>query len=136
MATKTDKYIAEKTTAKNIINTAVKLINKGENPNVAKVMANLVNANPELINKINLLKQINVLDAATKTYIYSIQLTDNALDVEPKINAIWELLTSAGIISDGAEEAIAAADKKQNTTDVNDDIIQNASAVLNKLLVK
>lgn len=126
-----DIHLTEKALSKNIINTAAKFMQRGVDPIVATTTANLVTSNQALIDKINVLKRIDILDKPTKAYLYAIQLTDNALKVEPKVNAIWQLVKTAGIIDDSAVDDEAPI---PDTIDGDDDEIQVATNVLNKLL--
>lgn len=126
-----DIHLAEKAISKNIINTAAKFMQRGVDPIVATTAANLVTSNQALIDKINVLKRIDILDKPTKAYLYAIQLTDNALKVEPKVNAIWQLVKTAGIIDDSAVDDEAPI---PDTIASDDDEIQVATNVLNKLL--
>ena len=126
-----DTHLAEKALSKNIINTAAKFMQRGVDPVIATTTANLVTSNQALIDKINVLKRIDILDKSTKAYLYTIQLTDNALKVEPKVNAIWQLVKTAGIIDDSAVDDEAPI---PDTIDSDDDEIQVATNVLNKLL--
>lgn len=124
-------YQTESNTAHNIINVASKLMSMGNRPDSAIPAANVVKFNSELIKRINALKQIEILDIATKAYLYNIQLTDNALPVEAKINAIWTLVKSAGLIDDHVLD-----DDIPTTVSADDDISAIASDVLEKLLIQ
>src|SRR5574344_22012 len=125
-----DIHLTEKALSKNIINTAAKFMQRGVEPVVATTACNVVTSNQALIDKINVLKRIDILDKPTKAYLYAIKLTDNALKVEPKVNAIWQLVKTAGIIDDSAVDDEAPI---PDTIDGDDDEIQVATNVLNKL---
>lgn len=127
----TDKHLKESAISRNIINTAAKFMQQGAEPGNAILIAKLVRSNEELITKINVLKRIEILDKATKAYLYSIQLTDDALQVEPKINAIWTLVKTAGIVDDSTMEN--AADIPDSIDD-EDNVQQIAINVIDKIL--
>lgn len=121
----------ESNTARNIINVAAKLISNGISPIDAKYVANTLQNNPDLIKRINALKQIDILDIATRSYLYGIQLTDNVLQIEPKVNAIWTLVKTAGLIDDSA-----LVDEIPETVSADDDVQRIADDVLKQLLAQ
>lgn len=119
------------TTTTQIIKTAADMLNQGEQPEVAIQTANTVMHNKKLIQKINALKQIAVLDAATKAYLYDIQLTDNALDIEPKVNAIFALVKAAKLIDDNDVEIDNSIPDTVNANNVK----HVAAEVVNRMLL-
>lgn len=122
---------SESNTARNIISVATSLMASGKTPADARSLANMVKFNDDLITRINALKQIDILDANTKAYLFGIQLTDNVLRVEPKINAIWTLVKTAGLIDDSALQPDIP-----DEIDGDDDINKVAADVLEKMLVR
>lgn len=88
----------------NKLKIALQQIENGEEVGMAIANAEYVNYNQRLIDKINILKNIPVLNTDILKYLYSINLTDKIADVEPKVNAIYQLALSANLIEDKALE--------------------------------
>ena len=86
----------------NKLKIALQQIENGEEVGMAIANAEYVNYNQRLIDKINILKNIPVLNTDILKYLYSINLTDKIADVEPKVNAIYQLALSANLIEDKA----------------------------------
>ena len=118
-------------TARHIIDVATKLMQDGAPVAIAVTAANALQSHPELIERINVLKEIEMLDATTQAFLYSIELTDNVLQIEPKINAIWALIKAAGLIDDMPKFKVDIPD----TVGKDDDIQQIAADVLDELLI-
>ena len=88
----------------NKLKIALQQIENGEEVGMAIANVEYVNYNQRLIDKINILKNIPVLNTDILKYLYSINLTDKIADVEPKVNAIYQLALSANLIEDKALE--------------------------------
>ena len=110
---------------------AVDRINAGEDINKVNADLSYVNYNKTLIKKIEVLKKITLLNQDTLKYLYSIELTDKIKDVEPKVNAIYQLAKNAGFIDD---EMAQSQEEKKDDVIVQDDTIQTAINIANKII--
>lgn len=86
----------------NKLKIALQQVEKGEDINTAVANAEYVNYDQTLIDKINILKNIPILNTDILKYLYSIKLTDKISDVAPKINAIYQLALTSKLIEDKA----------------------------------
>ena len=86
----------------NKLKIALQQVENGEDINTAVANAEYVNYDQTLIDKINILKNIPILNTDILKYLYSIKLTDKISDVAPKINAIYQLALSSKLIEDKA----------------------------------
>lgn len=105
----------------NKLKIALNQIENGEDVHVAVANAEYVNYDQQLIDRINILKNISVLDTNILKYLYGIQLTDKIVDVAPKVNAIYQLALSAKLIEDTAieEETQDEITKEENKEPLN-----------------
>lgn len=92
----------------NKLKIALQQVEKGENIHTAVANAEYVNYDQTLIDKINILKNISILNTDILKYLYSIQLTDKIKDVAPKVNAIYQLALASKLIEDKALEELQA----------------------------
>ena len=88
----------------NKLKIALDQIENGEVLERAVANAEYVNYDQKLIDKINILKNIPVLNAEILKYLYKIQLTDKISEVAPKVNVIYQLALNANLIEDKALE--------------------------------
>ena len=86
----------------NKLKIALDQVELGDDLNTAVAKAEYVNYDQQLIDKINILKNISVLNTNILKYLFSIQLTDKIEDVAPKVNAIYQLALSSKLIEDKA----------------------------------
>ena len=114
----------------NALKCVVDKINSGESLEQAKVDASYVNYNKALLKKIDILKRISLLNKDTMSYLYSIQLTDKVKDVEPKVNAIFQLAKSAGFLDEYEEKE----EEKNKKVVVPGDSTQTAINIVNKII--
>lgn len=99
----------------NKLKIALQQVERGEDINTAVANAEYVNYDQKLIDKINILKNIPILNTDILKYLYSIKLTDKIADVAPKINAIYQLALSSKLIEDKAlEELEAEREEEEN----------------------
>ncbi len=106
----------------NKLKIALQQIENGEEVGMAVANAEYVNYDQKLIDKINILKNIQVLNIEILKYLYSINLTDKISEVAPKINAIYQLALSAKLIEDTAlEEEEAKREQEDKTFRANND---------------
>lgn len=131
-----EKNITENKTAKQMIKTAVDMIKNQDDYDIENihVLTKIVKNHPEIISKINILKQIAILDSNTLNYLHSIKLTDDATKIEPKLNVIWQLVKNAGLVDEKDIEKENEEDTIPLTISANDDIQNVAIKVINKLL--
>ena len=131
-----EKNINENKTAKQMIKTAVDMIKNQDDYDIENihVLTKIVKNHPEIISKINILKQIAILDSNTLNYLHSIKLTDDATKIEPKLNVIWQLVKNAGLVDEKDIEKESEEDTIPLTISANDDIQNVAIKVINKLL--
>lgn len=124
----------------NKLKIALQQVEAGEELHTAVANAEYVNYDQRLIDKINVLKNIPVLNADVLKYLYSIKLTDKIENVQPKVDAIYQLALSAKLIEDKAlekeeekhnaeNEEVKIAGKNQNDIAVN---VINAILNINK----
>lgn len=119
----------------NKLKIALQQIEDGEDIHTAVANAEYVNYDQQLIDKINILKNISVLDTNILKYLYSIQLTDKIADVAPKVNAIYQLALSAKLIKDTAlKENEEDAEAKEDTLNLGNNETEIATNVLKALL--
>lgn len=114
----------------NTLKYVVDKINSGESLEQAKVDVAYVNYNEALLKKIDILKRISLLNKDTMSYLYSIQLTDKVKDVEPKVNAIFQLAKSAGFLDEYEEKE----EEKNKKVVVPGDSTQTAINIVNKII--
>lgn len=114
----------------NTLKYVVDKINSGEPLEQAKVDVSYVNYNEALLKKIDILKRISLLNKDTMSYLYSIQLTDKVKDVEPKVNAIFQLAKSAGFLDEYEEKE----EEKNKKVVVPGDSTQTAINIVNKII--
>ena len=88
----------------NKLKIALQQVENGEDIRTAVANAEYVNYDQKLIDKINILKNIPILNTDILKYLYSIKLTDKIEDVAPKINAIYQLALTSKLIEDKALE--------------------------------
>jgi hypothetical protein len=86
----------------NKLKIALQQVENGEDINMAVANAEYVNYDQKLIDKINILKNIPILNTDILKYLYSIKLTDKISDVAPKVNAIYQLAIASKLIEDKA----------------------------------
>ena len=86
----------------NKLKIALQQVENGVDVHTAVANAEYVNYDQTLIDKINILKNLPILNTNILKYLYSIQLTDKIEDVAPKVNAIYQLALSAKLIEDTA----------------------------------
>ena len=99
----------------NKLKIALQQVEKGEDINTAVANAEYVNYDQKLIDKINILKNIPILNTDILKYLYSIKLTDKIENVAPKINAIYQLALSSKLIEDKTLEEVEAERKHDET---------------------
>ena len=114
----------------NTLKYVVDKITSGEPLEQAKVDASYVNYNNALLKKIDILKRITLLNKDTMRYLYSIKLTDKVKDVEPKVNAIFQLAKSAGFLDEYQEKE----EEKNKKVVVPGDSTQTAINIVNKII--
>ena len=114
----------------NTLKYVVDKITSGEPLEQAKVDASYVNYNNALLKKIDILKKITLLNKDTMSYLYSIKLTDKVKDVEPKVNAIFQLAKSAGFLDEYKEKE----EEKNKKVVVPGDSTQTAINIVNKII--
>lgn len=95
----------------NKLKIALQQVEAGEDIHTAVANAEYVNYDQRLIDKINILKNIPILNTDILKYLYSIKLTDKIADVAPKINAVYQLALSSKLIEDKALEELEAERK-------------------------
>ena len=133
---------ADNDTARHMIKTAADLIGQGSTVVAAVTAAKIVKNHPPILAKLNLLKNISILDANTINYLQSIKLTDMLKDVEPKINVLWALVKNAGLVTEtdlqtkldgnkSLHQTIKLAGEEEGSSDKTQ---QAAVEVLKKLL--
>lgn len=121
----------------NKLKIALQQVEKGEDINTAVANAEYVNYDQTLIDKINILKNIPILNTDILKYLYSIKLTDKIADVMPKINAIYQLALSSKLIEDKALQEIEDDHEEENGLEkivgkTKEDIVVNIlKAILN-----
>lgn len=98
----------------NKLKIALQQVENGESVRAAVANAEYVNYDQTLLDKINILKNISVLNTNILKYLYSIQLTDKIEDVAPKVNAIYQLALSSHLIED---KALAEKEAERNEED-------------------
>lgn len=119
----------------NKLKIALMQIDKGEPVKQAVTNAEYVNYDQQLLDKINILKNITILNKDVIKYLYSINLTDKIADVAPKVNAIYQLALSAKLIED---TALKIEQEKRNN-EANNSLLgsteaKTAANVLNAIL--
>lgn len=114
----------------NTLKYVVDKITSGKPLEQAEVDASYVNYNTALIKKIDILKRITLLNKDTMSYLYSIKLTDKVKDVEPKVNAIFQLAKSAGFLDEYKERE----EEKIKKVVVPGDSTQTAINIVNKII--
>lgn len=97
----------------NKLKIALQQVENGESVNAAVANAEYVNYDQKLIDKINILKNIPILNTDILKYLYSIKLTDRIADVAPKINAVYQLALASKLIEDKALEELEAERKAE-----------------------
>lgn len=98
----------------NKLKIALQQVEKGEDIHSAVANADYVNYDQTLLDKINILKNIPILNTNIIKYLYSIQLTDKIADVAPKVNAIYQLALASKLIED---KALAEKEAEREETD-------------------
>jgi len=121
----------------NKLKIALQQVEKGEDIHTAVANAEYVNYDQTLIDKINILKNIPILNTDILKYLYSIKLTDKIADVAPKVNAIYQLALTSKLIEDKAlEEFEAKRNEDENGLEkiVGKSIDDTAAQILTALL--
>jgi len=101
----------------NKLKIALRQVEKGEDIHSAVANAEYVNYDQTLLDKINILKNIPILNTNIIKYLYSIQLTDKIEDVAPKVNAIYQLALASKLIED---KALAEKEAERNAENNED----------------
>lgn len=122
----------------NKLKIALQQVERGEDINTAVANAEYVNYDQRLIDKINILKNIPILNTDILKYLYSIKLTDKISDVAPKINAVYQLALSSKLIEDKAIEELEAERKAAESGEapqiIGKNIEDTAANILKALL--
>ena len=98
----------------NKLKIALQQVENGEEVGMAIANSQYVNYNQRLLDKINILKNISVLNIDIIKYLYNIKLTDKTSEVEPKVNAIYQLALNSGLIEEKALEQEEAKHNDEN----------------------
>lgn len=116
------------------LKTAINQINNGVDLEVAQANVQYVNYNELLLKKINILKQIPLLNNDVLKYLYSIKLTDRVDDVANKVNSIFDLAVRAKLIED--IDQIEKKEKEQEEFKIkpNENETDIAMKVVNKII--